>query len=251
MVTRVVLADDQDLVREGIGLLLSHAPGIELVGQARNGQEAVRLVRELRPDVLLMDVRMPELDGVSATRMLAAEGLLSDDPSPGARPRIKVLILTTYNIDEAVRAALRSGADGFVLKDRAGTDLIAAVRAVVAGQAWLDPAVTAGVIRDLRAVPEVATDARDRLDRLTPREVEVLVLVAHGLTNREIADRLVVEEATVKTHLGRVLMKLGLSSRAQAVAAAYQAGLVRVGSTVPEPLAATLRQGRRTAVRRP
>ncbi|GLZ34949.1 DNA-binding response regulator [Lentzea sp. NBRC 105346] len=223
MTIRVLVADDQDLVREGIGMLLQREEGIEVVGDARNGHEAVAKARELQPDIVLMDVRMPELDGVSATSVITADDFSADPDRP-----IKVLVLTTYNVGAAVRDALRKGASGFLLKDRASTDLMAAVKVVARGEAWLDPAVTLDLIAELRAVPESTFAARDRLGQLTPREAEVLTHIARGMSNSEIAQRLVLGEATVKTHVGRILMKLDLRDRAQAVAVAYQSGLVRV-----------------------
>jgi DNA-binding NarL/FixJ family response regulator len=224
MKIRVLITDDQDLVREGIGMLLERETDIDVVGQARDGREAVALARELQPDVVLMDVRMPGMDGVEATRVLTADDFLAD------RNRlVKVLVLTTYNVGESVRAALRNGASGFVLKDRASRDLVAAVREVAGGGAYLDPAVTMGVIEDLRIAPETAIVARSRLSQLTPRESEVFALVAHGLSNGDIARQLFLSEATVKTHVGRILMKMDLRDRAQAVAMAYQTGFVRVG----------------------
>ncbi|TWP51295.1 response regulator transcription factor [Lentzea tibetensis] len=223
MAIRVLLADDQDLVGEGIGMLLQREDGIDVVGDARNGREAVELARELQPDIVLMDVRMPELDGVAATSLITADDFAADPNRP-----VKVLVLTTYNVGAAVRDALRKGASGFLLKDRASTDLVAAVKVIARGEAWLDPAVTLDLIAELRAVPESTFAARDRLSQLTPRESEVLTYVARGMSNAEIAERLVLGEATVKTHVSRILMKLDLRDRAQAVAVAYQNGLVRV-----------------------
>jgi DNA-binding NarL/FixJ family response regulator len=220
---RVLLADDQPLVRAGLAMLLCAEPDVEVVGEAGDGAEAVELTRRLSPDVVLMDVRMPGLDGVAATRALTA------DPESTAR----VLILTTYHVDEAVYAALRAGASGFLLKDAAPTELLYAVRAVAAGEAWLDPAVARGLLDDLAARPEPAAPSPALLAELTAREHEVLILMAYGLSNAEIARRLVVGDATVKTHVGRVLMKLGLRDRTQAVVAAYQSGLVVPGELPP------------------
>ena len=213
---RVLLADDQPLVRAGIAMLLSAEPGITVVGQTEDGEQAVAMTRDLQPDVVLMDVRMPRVDGVEATRTLVEEG----DGS------IRILILTTYHVDDAVYAALRAGASGFLLKDAAPESLIAAVRAVAGGDAWLDPVVAKGLLAEFAARPDPLRRSPADLERLTPREREVLVLVAYGLSNQEIAVRLIVGEATVKTHLGRVMVKLGLRDRAQAVAIAYQSGLV-------------------------
>ncbi|MFC4147704.1 response regulator [Micromonospora mangrovi] len=216
---RVVLADDQPLVRSGIAMLLAAEPDITVVGECADGAAAVELARAVRPDVLLMDVRMPGTDGVAATRVITA-----DDSGPG--PVVRVLILTTYHVDDAVRAALRAGASGFVLKDAAPAELTMAVRAVAAGEAWLDPAVARSLLTDFATLGAPAGPGSADLARLTDREREVLVQVAHGLSNTEIAGRLHIGEATVKTHLGRVLMKLGLRDRAQAVAAAYRTGLM-------------------------
>jgi DNA-binding NarL/FixJ family response regulator len=218
-VIRVALADDQPLVRSGIAMLLAAEPDITVVGQVADGAAAVTLAREVRPDVLLMDVRMPGTDGVAATRAITA-----DDSGP--EPVVRVLILTTYHVDDAVRAALRAGASGFVLKDAAPAELTMAVRAVAAGEAWLDPAVARSLLSDFAALGAPAGPAPTALARLTDREREVLVQLGHGLSNTEIAQRLHIGEATVKTHVGRVLTKLGARDRAQAVAAAYRGGLM-------------------------
>lgn len=223
---RVVVADDQDLVREGISVLLSRQEGIEVVGQARNGREALDQALKLQPDVVLMDVRMPEMDGVEATRRLTSDTFLANPDSP-----IKVLILTTYNVGSAVKEALRNGASGFALKDRASADLVTAVRAIAAGDAWLDPAVTLELINEVRAAPVIGKVSGDRLPQLTPRETETLALIGQGLSNQEIAAYFVISEATVKTHFGRILMKMGLRDRAQAVVAAYESGLVKPSNT--------------------
>jgi DNA-binding NarL/FixJ family response regulator len=210
---RVLLCDDQDLVRAGFRMLLSGADDTEVVGEASDGVEAVELARALTPDVVVMDIRMPRLDGIEATRQIVAE--------PGLRDT-RVLILTTFDADEYVYDALRAGASGFLLKDASAADLLAAIRAVAAGQALLAPSVTRTLIAhftrrsDPRAVPA--------LDRLTPREREVLGLVADGLSNDEIAAALVVSAATVKTHIGHLLGKLNARDRAQLVVIAYQTG---------------------------
>jgi DNA-binding NarL/FixJ family response regulator len=217
---RVLLADDQPLVRAGLAMLLCAEADVEVVGEAGDGAEVVALTRRLKPDVVLMDVRMPGVDGVAATRMLTT----GPEPSDA-----RVLILTTYHVDEAVYSALRAGASGFLLKDAAPQELLYAVRAVAAGEAWLDPAVARGLLDDLVRRPEPAAPAPAALAELTAREQQVLILMAHGLSNAEIARRLVVGDATVKTHVGRVLMKLGLRDRTQAVVAAYQSGLVVPG----------------------
>lgn len=227
MAIHVLLADDQPLVRAGLKMLLDAEPDIEVVGEVGDGQAAVDQVDQLHPDIVLMDVRMPGIDGVQATRILTA-----DRPDDGNH-LVKVIILTTYHVDEAVYAALRAGASGFLLKDAAPNDLVAAIRTVASGEAWLAPRVARRLLSDFAARPDRHLPAPGVMQQLTPREREVLVLVAHGLSNTEIADHLVVGEATIKTHLGRVFMKLGLRDRAQAVTAAYQTGLVKPGEHPP------------------
>jgi DNA-binding NarL/FixJ family response regulator len=219
MTISVVIAEDQPLVRAGISMLLSNEPGIEVVGEASDGREAITLASTLRPDVVVMDVQMPGMDGVSATRVLANDSSERDHLT-------KVLVLTTFNDDDAVYGALRAGASGFLLKHAAPTDLIAAIRKIATGDAWIDPAVAGRVIAALATVKDANRVAPERIERLTPREREVLVLMAHGLSNGEIRDRLVVSEATVKTHVARVVMKTGSRDRTQAVVLAYQSGLV-------------------------
>jgi DNA-binding NarL/FixJ family response regulator len=216
---RVLVADDQEIVRAGYIALLDTQPDITVVGSAANGAEAVRLGLELRPDVVLMDVRMPSVDGIEATRRLAAE--------PGAP---KVLVLTTFDLDEHVYDALGAGASGFLLKDIAAERLFDAVRVVAAGEALLAPAVTRRLIGQFARLRPRPPGRPGPLQELTPRETEVLRLVAEGLSNAEIAARLVVSDETVKTHVSRVLAKLGLRDRAQAVVAAYESGLVAPGS---------------------
>ncbi|GAA3241647.1 response regulator transcription factor [Nonomuraea helvata] len=207
---RIVIADDHLVVRTGFGELLDTQPDFEVAGTAADGAEAVRACRELSPDVVLMDVRMPVMDGIEATRRLAG--------GP------KVLILTTFDLDEYVYDALRAGASGFLLKDVTAERLFDAVRVIAAGEALLAPAVTRRLISEFaRLGPKPGTAA---LSSLTPRETQVLRLVAEGLSNPEIAARLVVTEETVKTHVSRVLGKLGLRDRTQAVVAAYESGLV-------------------------
>ncbi|MEJ3747308.1 response regulator transcription factor [Actinomycetes bacterium KLBMP 9797] len=228
MPIRVLLADDQPLVRAGIAMLLAAEPEIDIVAEAEDGLQAVALARERRPEVVLMDVRMPGMDGVAATRQITA-----DDFVPAADGPVKVLVLTTYHVDDAVYASLRAGASGFLLKDAAPGELVAAVRAVAAGEAWLDPAVAHRLIAEFAARPESRLPAPAQLAQLTTREREVLRLVAHGLSNAEIAAHLVLGEATVKTHFGRVLMKLCLRDRAQAVAAAFHCGLIQPGDRLP------------------
>jgi DNA-binding NarL/FixJ family response regulator len=220
--TRVLVVDDQAMVREGFSALLDAQEGIQVVGGAADGLEAVRAVRSLQPDVVLMDIRMPRLDGIEATRqIMAATGLY--------RPR--VLVLTTFDLDDYVFEALRAGASGFLLKDARGEDLVHAVRVVAAGDGLLAPAVTKRLIEEFARRPARPAGVRSpQLRSLTPRETEVLGLIAGGLSNTEIADRLVLAEQTVKTHVGRILAKLDLRDRAQAVVLAYESGLVRPGS---------------------
>ena len=224
---RVLVVDDQSMVREGFAALLDAQPDIDVVGTAGDGQVALRMATELAvaergPDVVLMDVRMPELDGLAATRALLASG----SASPGPR----VLVLTTFDLDDYVYEALRAGASGFLLKHAPAAELLHAVRVVAAGDAMLAPAVTRRLIADFVAARPAALDGSTRSDRLatlTVRETEVLSLVARGLSNTEIASRLVVAEQTVKTHVSRVFTKLGLRDRAQAVVLAYECGLVQ------------------------
>jgi DNA-binding NarL/FixJ family response regulator len=216
----IVVADDHEVVRVGFAALLDTQPDFTVLGTASDGGEAVRVCRELRPDVVLMDVRMPSMDGIEATRRLA------EAESPGPR----VLILTTFDLDEYVFDALRAGASGFLLKDVTAERLFDAVRVVAAGEALLAPAVTRRLISEftrLRPAQDALPPAA--VGTLTPRETEVLRLVAEGLSNPEIAGRLVVTEETVKTHVSRILAKLGLRDRTQAVVAAYESGLVVPG----------------------
>nr|WP_281371480.1 response regulator transcription factor [Petropleomorpha daqingensis] len=217
---RVVVADDQALVRSGFGMILA-ADGIEVVASVADGAAAVDAVRRTRPDVVLMDIRMPEVDGLEATRRI-----LADPGDPGAP---KVLILTTFDLDRYVYAALRAGASGFLLKDVTPEQLVAAVRLVRSGDALLAPAITRRLVERFAARDErVATLHRD-LSSLTPRELEVLELLAGGLSNAELAARLQLSEATVKTHVARILAKLRLRDRAQAVVIAYETGLITPG----------------------
>jgi DNA-binding NarL/FixJ family response regulator len=211
---RVLLCDDQDLVRTGFRMLLAAAPDTDVVGEATDGERAVALARELRPDVVVMDIRMPHVDGIEATRRIVAE--------PALR-HTHVLILTTFDADEYVYDALRAGASGFLLKDASAADLLAGIRAVASGEALLAPSITRKVIAQFtrRADPRHAAPA---LEKLTPREREVLALVADGLSNDEIAAELVVSAATVKTHIGHLLAKLAARDRAQLVVIAYQTG---------------------------
>jgi DNA-binding NarL/FixJ family response regulator len=209
-------------------MLLVAEPDIDVVDETGDGSEAVERARLLQPDVVLMDVRMPGVDGVEATRQIAADGFSKNRDRP-----VKVLILTTYHVDDTVYAALRAGASGFLLKDAAPKELVSAVQAIAAGEAWLAPAVARGLLTEFAARPDPSVPTPEEMQRLTSREREVLVLVAHGLSNAEIAARLVVGEATIKTHLGRVLIKLGVRDRAQAIVAAYQSGLVKPGASPP------------------
>ncbi|MGA5794531.1 response regulator [Streptomyces cellulosae] len=214
---RVLIADDQQMVRQGFTVLLNTQPDIEVVGQAVNGIEAVEKVGELPPDVVLMDIRMPELGGIEATARITA-----------VHPEVKVLVLTTFDLDEYVYEALRAGASGFLLKDASAEQLAEAVRVVAAGDALLAPGVTRRLIAEFsRLEPRPRTPLRRKVGDLTERETEVLSLIAQGLSNAEIAVRLVVAEQTVKTHVGRILVKLGLRDRTQAAVFAYESGLVR------------------------
>lgn len=213
--TRVVVVDDQDMVRAGFVALLGAQEGIEVVGQAGDGEAAVRVCAATSPDVVLMDVRMPVMDGVEATRRLAG--------TPA-----RVLMLTTFDIDDYVYAALRAGASGFLLKDATPDELVAAVRVVAKGESLLAPTVTSRLIAHFARQPEVV-GTPPRLEVLTPREREVLVWVARGESNGEIAARLVLAEQTVKTHVSRIFVKLGVRDRAQAVVVAYETGLVAPG----------------------
>jgi DNA-binding NarL/FixJ family response regulator len=220
---RVVVADDQGMVRSGFSTLLNAQPDIEVIGEAANGQEAVDRAAGLRPDVILMDIRMPVLDGLQATRRITAL------PAPPADPP-KILILTTFDLDDYVYEALRAGASGFLLKDASAGELATAVRVVAAGDGLLSPGVTRRLIAEFARMGAPRLPARARLGDLTERETEVLALVARGMTNAEIAAHLFVAEQTVKTHVSRVLMKLGLRDRAQAVVFAYESGLVHPGA---------------------
>ncbi|MEU4346404.1 response regulator transcription factor [Streptomyces sp. NPDC023838] len=215
---RVLIADDQMMVRQGLTVLLNAEPGIEVVGQAVDGLDAVAKVAELAPDVVLMDVRMPGLGGIEATRRVTAP----------AGATVKVLILTTFDLDEYVYEALRAGASGFLLKDASAAELAHAVRVVAAGDALLSPGVTKRLIAEFaRTAGAPRTPLKDRVATLTERETEVLSLIAQGLSNAEIATALTVAEQTVKTHVSRILVKLALRDRTQAAVFAYETGLVR------------------------
>jgi DNA-binding NarL/FixJ family response regulator len=219
---RVLVADDQGMVRSGFSILLNAQPDIEVVGEAINGQEAIARSAELSPDVILMDVRMPVLDGLQATRQIAA-GAADGHSAP------RVLVLTTFDLDDYVYEALRAGASGFLLKDASAGELAEAVRVVAAGDALLSPGVTRRLIAEFARLGAPRAASRKNIEDLTERETEVLSLVARGLSNAEIATHLVVAEQTIKTHVSRVLMKLALRDRAQAVVFAYESGLVRPG----------------------
>ncbi|MGW1890513.1 response regulator [Streptomyces sp. NPDC002004] len=223
MTIRVLIADDQVMVRQGFTVLLNAQPDIEVAGQAVDGLDATGKAAELRPDVVLMDIRMPEMDGIEATRRITA-----DDPA------VRVLVLTTFDLDEYVYEALRAGASGFLLKDASADQLAEAVRVVAAGDALLAPGITRRLIAEFsRLEPAPRGGLGIRVGDLTERETEVLTLIAQGLSNGEIAARLVVAEQTVKTHVGRILLKLGLRDRTQAAVFAYETGLVRPGGGLP------------------
>ena len=222
---RVLVVDDQEVVRAGFGALLATQPDFDVVGTAHDGAEAVRVCRTEHPDVVLMDVRMPVLDGIGATRQI------TESTSQGPR----ILMLTTFDLDEYVYDALSAGASGFLLKDVTAERLFDAVRVVAAGEALLDPAVTRRLIAEFARLRPRRTLESSLMDELTPREVEVLTLVAGGLSNTEIAARLVVSDQTVKSHVSRVLTKLGLRDRTQAVITAYESGLVVPRSTTQQP----------------
>jgi DNA-binding NarL/FixJ family response regulator len=218
MTVRVVIADDQQLIRAGFRRLLEHEPGLEVVGEAAHGREACDLARRHRPDLVLMDIRMPVLDGISATREITRSG--------GTR----VVVLTTYDLDEYVFDALEAGASGFLLKDCPPAELVSALQVVAAGEALLSPRVTGRLVQEFVAIRGSRRDAAPLLDRLTGRERQVLELLARGMSNAEIATALHVGATTVKTHVGAVLDKLGARDRVQAVVLAYELGVVRPGS---------------------
>jgi len=220
-VIRCLIADDQAMVREGFAAMLAAEPGIMIAGQAIDGADAVRQARRLDPDVVLMDVRMPVMDGLEAARQILAAAA-----DPG-RPR--VLMLTTFDLDEYVYEALRAGASGFVLKDATTAELIHAVKVVAAGDALLAPSVTRRLIADFTRNPPAVPATPAALDALTSRETEVLMLIAHGMSNTQISDTLCIAMDTTRTHVKRILSKLGLRDRAQAVVIAYQTGLVTPG----------------------
>jgi DNA-binding NarL/FixJ family response regulator len=220
---RVLIVDDDDLMRAGLRGVLASDPAIEVVGEAGDGSDAAYRTRLLRPDVVLMDVRMPDLDGISATRDVLA-----------GFPEVKVVILTTFEQDDYIFGALNSGASGFLLKRTRPEELIAAIHTIAAGDSLLSPSVTSRVIERMAGQPAPGAARDPRVAELTPRETEVLGLVARGLSNAEIAATLVIEESTVKTHLKRILAKLGVRDRVQAVIFAYESGLTRPGSTTQD-----------------
>ncbi len=213
---RVLIVDDQPLVRSGFRMVLEGQPDLELGGEAEDGFQAIERARELDPDVILMDVRMPNLDGVQATRRLT-----------DANTRARILVLTTFDLDEYVYAAIRSGANGFLLKDVEPADLVAAIRVVAAGNALFAPAATQRLLARFATLPAPTPSAAHTLDQLTEREREILLLIANGLSNAELAAHLHLSETTVKTHVSSMLRKLGVRDRVQAVIAAYDAGLVQ------------------------
>ncbi len=219
MTIRVLIADDQALVRDGFGMILDAQPDIEVVGGAADGREAIEMARALSPDVVLMDIRMPEVDGIEATRRLTADG----ERAP------RILMLTTFDQNEYVYEAMKAGAGGFLLKDVRREELVNAVRVTAAGDALLAPALTRRLIEDFVRRPAPGAAIPEAFAELTERETGVLRLVARGLSNAEIAERLVVSDATVKTHVARILSKLGLRDRVQVVVLAYESGFVQPG----------------------
>src|SRR4051794_22827205 len=223
MSVRIMIADDQALVRAGFKMILDAEDDIEVVGEAADGRQAVDLAKRVKPDVVLMDIRMPELDGIEATRRLV---------DPSAEQPTRVIMLTTFDLNEYVYEALRAGASGFLLKDVPPEQLAAGIRVVAGGEALLAPSITKRLIQEFAAARPVAPVPPPGLDELTARELEVFKLVARGLSNAEIAAELVVSETTVKTHVARMLMKLGLRDRVQAVVLAYESGVAVPGQSV-------------------
>jgi DNA-binding NarL/FixJ family response regulator len=222
---RVLLVDDQALIRAGFRMILDAEEGIEVVGECADGTQAVDSVRRLKPDVVLMDIRMPEMDGIEATRLIAGG---DGDGTP------RVLMLTTFDLDEYVYDALRAGASGFLLKDVPAEQLVDGIRVIAEGDALLAPSVTKRLIHEFSRSAATQRSAPASLEELTPRELEVFKLIARGMSNAEIAAELVVSETTVKTHVARVLMKLGVRDRVQAVVLAYESGVVAPGATPSE-----------------
>jgi DNA-binding NarL/FixJ family response regulator len=221
VILRIVIADDQELVRTGFRMILTAEPDLEVVGEATNGAEAVAIVRDARPDVVLMDIRMPELDGIEATRRIVAMNL---------DPETRIVILTTFDLDEYVYDALRAGASGFLLKDAPANLLVEGIRAVGDGDALLAPTITRRLIEEFTA-PKAPVHPPPGLDELTPRELEVFELLARGMSNGEIAQTLFIGETTVKTHVARIMMKLSVRDRVQAVVLAYETGIVSPGKS--------------------
>ena len=221
MTIRVAIVDDQALMRDGFSMILDAQPDIDVVGDAENGRLGVELCLRTRPDVVLMDIRMPVLDGIEATRLIVS----NDDCAT------KVLVLTTFDLDEYVYAAIRAGASGYMLKDTPAKELVAAVRVIAQGDALLSPSVTKRLIEEFASWPEPEAVSAALPDDLTEREREALELLAHGLSNREIAAEMYIGEATAKTHVSRLLTKLGVRDRVQAVVLAYETGLVRPGTS--------------------
>jgi DNA-binding NarL/FixJ family response regulator len=217
---RVVVVDDQPLIRTGLRTMIGHAADLDLVGEAQDGERGLELVRQHRPDVVLMDVRMPVLDGIEATHRITADLDLQS---------VRVVVLTTFDVDEHVRAAIRAGASGFLLKDAPPEDVLDAIRVVAGGDALLAPSVTRRLLAELAAQPDSDRPAPPQLDILTDREREVLALVGRGLSNAEIGERLYVSPATAKTHVSHVMTKLYARDRAQLVVTAYESGLIRPG----------------------
>lgn len=226
MTIRIAIVDDQALMRDGFRMILEAQPDFDVVGDAENGRLGVEICQRTRPDVVLMDIRMPVLDGIEATRLITADRLPT-----------KVLVLTTFDLDEYVYAAMRAGASGYLLKDTPAKDLVDAVRVIAAGDALLSPSVTRRLIEEFARQPEPGVVSNSLPDELTDREREALELLAHGLSNREIAAAMYIGEATAKTHVSRLLTKLGVRDRVQAVVLAYESGLVRPG-TAPNRLPA-------------
>ena len=220
MTIRVAIADDQPLIRTGLRAMLDHASDLELVGEAEDGEQAVAVVARERPDVVLMDIRMPVLDGIEATRRITGDAGLD---------AVRVVILTTFDVDDYVHAAIRAGASGFLLKDAPPEEVLDAIRVVARGDALLAPSVTRRLIAELAARPDAERPPPPQLDGLTEREREVLALVGRGLSNAEIASRLFVSPATAKTHVSHVMTKLYARDRAQLVVIAYESGLIRPG----------------------
>ena len=224
MTLEVVVVDDQALMRAGFTMILNAQPDFEVIGEAENGREGVELCRQARTDLVMMDIRMPEMDGIEATRLITTDDTYDT----------KVLVLTTFDLDEYIYAAVRAGASGYLLKDTPPQELLAALRVIAEGNALLSPSVTKRLIEEFARQPEAEPIDEARLGDLTERELEVLRLLAGGLSNREIASALYIGEATTKTHVSRVLTKLGVRDRVQAVVLAYEAGVVRPARRSPE-----------------